>query len=120
MFQFCAAQMDRLADAAARGFRARLARHLEAFFPTLCEALGPSRLDLAITLAMQRARSYGLSSEHAICLYADVMFTFGHKFDEDASLPWAASILRDPSPQSAASRIDRLHRTALAVLGALD
>lgn len=76
--------------------------------------LGDDATKQAIKYAMKCAARYGIESEQGVCAYADVMFAFGHDFDQAPSLPWAGEILNDASLEyDPAEKADRLFDAAL-------
>ena len=110
------AQLESLAESARLSFKARLHSHLARFFPEHCSKLGAERIDLAIDFAIRRAGLYGIESEHGICVYADIMFAFGHLFEEAPEHAWAARVLRDPNIFDPAIRVERLYEEAMNFL----
>lgn len=108
--------MAALSAQARLSFEARMHDHLLKFFPRHCEALGDEKIGFAITLAVQRAALYGIESEHGVCIYADMMFAFGHQFDQDGRHPWATQVLRDPQIHNPIYRVERLHQAAITAL----
>lgn len=92
-------QVAVLATAAVDPFDARVALHLRQYFPQQCQQLGDQHLRDAIEFGIDRARSYGIELERDVCIYLDLMFTFGVEFDRE--IPWAAGILHQPGDPSA-------------------
>lgn len=97
------------AAAALEDFEARMAAHARRFFPYVCGRLGEGRTREVIRRGLGRAHAHGLSTERELCLYLNLVFTFGPDFDVDPRLPWPARILRDPAVSTAAERIERLY-----------
>lgn len=116
MIRFRHQQMEAFNDQARLSFDARMRSHLQKFFPQHCAALGDEKIGLAITLAVQSAALYGIESEHGVCIFADMMFAFGHRFDQDGLHPWAMEVLRDPEIHDPAYRVERLHQAAIYAL----
>jgi len=85
--------MEAYREVALRDFEDRVVTHLRKFYPAECANLGEEQIRRLIRYGIVRARSYGLTSERAACIYVDVMFAFGRDFDRDPSLPWASQVL---------------------------
>lgn len=109
-------QLDTLNERNRRSFETRMRCHLYRFFPQHCEVLGAEKVDAAIEFAIKRAALYDIESEHGVCIYADLMFAFGHLFDVDGAHPWATAVLRDSSIHNVEDRVERLHQAALTAV----
>lgn len=116
MLQIGKKQMTLMDEHSRLSFESQLRDHLQRFFPDHCLKLGDNKMGVAIQLAIERAGHYGIESEHGVCVYADLMFAFGHQFDEDQAHPWATRILRDPSIHDPSDRIERLYEAAMTAL----
>jgi hypothetical protein len=101
-------QMTALADLTRAAFAEQMVVHLHRFFPEACAALGEARVREAIAFGVQRAGRYDCRSERSLCKYLNLMFAFGHDFDVDPQLPWAAQILADDDTVAFLPKIDRL------------
>lgn len=89
-------QQNALAQIARNVFSKRLKDHLVRNFPDQCRDLGESGLKEAIAYGMKRGDYYGITSGKAMCLFFNLMFTFGRDFDTDETLPWAQEIISGP------------------------
>lgn len=85
-------QMRVLGEYRERAFIARAMRHLELGFPARCADLGSDEVRRSVTIAIRKAREYGLPREVDILRYLNLMYTFGFDFD---TLPWANQVLTD-------------------------
>ncbi|NRD54830.1 hypothetical protein [Corallococcus exiguus] len=57
--------------------------------------MGPQGVRQLAQLGIYRARSYGLTDDHSLQLYAGLMMQLGVAFDEDPFHPWAHTALRN-------------------------
>lgn len=105
-------QMLVLARASQQAFEDRALAHVHQYFTSRCEVLGTEGVREALQHGIERARSYGFTSERNLCKYLNLMFTFGLNFDLDPELPWAAELLGLGGAPS--RRMARLYETALA------
>lgn len=103
-------QLEVLGESARRRFEERLGAHLRRFFPRPCEVLGQEGLRQVCREGIERAQSYGMTSERDLCKFLSLVFVFGRDFDREQ--PWAAEILRLGSVPS--RRMERLYAAALA------
>ncbi|QDE86274.1 hypothetical protein BHS07_34695 [Myxococcus xanthus] len=90
--------------------------HVRRHFPEEVERLGDEEARAWVRHGTLRAESHGLTLESNIRRYVDLMFAFGHDFDMDPTMPWANTILEQPSQMSETARMDWLYETALAQL----
>lgn len=75
-----------------------------------CQAIGPEAVRQSITLALHKAKAYGLEEPDAVLRYLNVMYTIGFLFDEDPQYPWATTLLGNKRMRPA-SKMDLLcHR----------
>jgi hypothetical protein len=88
-----------------RDFEERMVAHLAKFYPAECATLGEEQVRRLIGYGVERARSHGLTSERATCIYIDVMFAFGRDFDRDPALPWASQVLSRKDLDSSRARM---------------
>ena len=101
-------QMQALSDGSQREFEDRLIAHCRAYFPDQCHALGEDATRDVIRGGVERARDYGFRVELHVCLYINLLFTFGDGFDTSEDPAWPHAILNDESIQDPADRIARL------------
>lgn len=80
-------------QSAAASFDVRAAEHLMQYFPEQCRQLGTAGLHQAIDYGINRAAAHGFSLESNVCVFLDLLFTFGLEFD--TQVPWAKEILDD-------------------------
>ncbi len=97
-----------------KDFKVRMREHLRQFFPGDCVLLGEAGVHEEIHYGIERARSYGIVNERGICKFVDVMFVFGHNFENNAAFPWAAEILNDDPALHATDRVNFLFQSAKA------
>jgi len=86
------AVFDKTARAA---FESEMLKHLPAFYPKHSEALGEKGLRQVVSLGLQHAKKYGLTSRGPVRTYLECMFLLGSQFDRDPQYPWATDILID-------------------------
>lgn len=89
-------------------FRSKLVRHVRAQFLQECERLGPERVQATVTYGLERAEHYDILTERDICKYINLMFVFGHDFDESGRCAWAAPILNYKDPKGFVPKVDLL------------
>lgn len=94
--------------------------HLSEHFPDHYQALGPEGVRRAIEAGIERAKQYGMVSEHDVCKFIDLQFAFGESFDSDGTYPWATKVLTDPEIRNPTTRIDALMDEAQAYLAWLN
>lgn len=116
MLSFSTQQMRAFRSVPRALFVDRMRDHLQQFFHAHCKALGPNGLDDAIHHGIDRAKVYGIVGQRDVCLYIDLMFSFGRDFDKDSKLPWVCEILTDRRRFTAKQRIDDLHARAITEL----
>jgi hypothetical protein len=105
-------QMEAFSAAAMAEFEDRLFKRETKLFAEDCKKLGDERVRLEIRGGIERAATYGLTTELAICRFVDVMFAFGRDFDTNKKLPWAREILTDPAIESQLARAEKLFNSA--------
>lgn len=110
MLKIYAEQTDAFARASVRDFEARMARHLQRFFPDESRTLGQEGLLELIRHGVQRAESYAIVSEHDVALYLNLTVALGRDFDRDPRLPWARATLVDTPLPDPSWRMRRLYR----------
>ncbi len=97
MIRISAEQMLAFQDKAMQTFIGRVVDELPGYRGALVEGRSRSDLFQVASLAVERAEGYGLDSERALFLYANLSVTLGAYFDSDPALPWAADRLADDS-----------------------
>jgi len=105
-------QMDTFSEAARKSFEDRMVAHLREVFPQRSKRLGEPRVRGKIQHGIERAGTYGITSERDVCRYIDVMFAYGWDFDTDSKLPWAGRILNDERFLLPEAKVNRLYRAA--------
>ena len=106
-------QMEEFSQAVLNRFEDWMVANLKQFFPAKTEELGHDALRSLIRHGVERAKTYGITSGPDICRYIHVMAAFGHDFDVDRRLPWAAAALLDTSLRSPSLRVERLYQAAM-------
>jgi hypothetical protein len=97
-------------------FESRVLAHLQRCFPEHVAKLGEEGARTAIRDGTARAHAYGIVSERQVCIFIDLMFALGERFDHDPKHPWASAILLGLDRKAPATRMDRLYDRALAWL----
>lgn len=113
MFKIRKEQLEAFKRVAVDNYEDRMVVHLKKFFPEQCAELGYAKIRETIQYGIRRAASYGIVAERDVCLYLDIMFTFGRDFDKDSKFPWAQHILNNKALSDPTARINRLHDVAL-------
>jgi len=106
-------QMRALAAPSFEQFVRRGLAHVQAHFGDQFAGLGEAAVRDAVLHAVERAESYGLTTDEDVLSYLTLMFVFGRDFDRDPGLSWASEALEDPG-RSAAFRMGRLKSLALS------
>ena len=101
--------------ASSESFQDRMVSHIKQFFPQSMEQLGEPAIRDLIHYGIQRSATYQFRLEPDVCNYIDFMVVFGRDFDRDPALPWASSILNNPSLQGPSVRVAELHKAAAAL-----
>jgi len=94
--------------------------HLHDFAPRHAKVIGNDGVRRTIQLGVRRAGVYGVTNPGLLRFYVELMFVLGGMFDTDPLQPWAGEILRDPSIQGEATRIDRLYDRTCWYLDAIE
>jgi hypothetical protein len=97
-------------------FESRVLAHLRRCFPDHVAKVGEDQARAAIREGIARAEAYGITAERQVCVFIDLMFALGERFDRDPKYPWAPAILLGLDRKAPATRIDRLYDRALAWL----
>jgi hypothetical protein len=105
-------QLDALNAWARAAFETRLAADLRTSLPDDAAPYDDPALRTLVDEAIDRARTYGLTSERDVALFCDLTLVLGPGFD--TARPWAAEILRDPYIIDPNLRMDLLHARAMA------
>ncbi len=97
MIRLSGEQMMALQDAAMHRFVGRVVDELPAYRAPLVEGRSRATLFQSASLAVRQAQDFGLESERALFLFANLAVTLGAHFPTDPALPWAGNILGDAS-----------------------
>lgn len=97
MIRLSSEQMMALQDTAMHRFIGRVVDELPGYRGPLVEGRARATLFQAASMAVEQARGFGLESERALFLYANLSITLGGYFATDPALPWAQEILGDAS-----------------------
>lgn len=109
-------QMRTFEQAAMSGFETRMVEHLRTYFPGHYKIWGPETARTVVQYGCKKAQAYDFITERTICLYLTLMATLGGNFDTDPQLPWASTMLTDPTIAEPTIRIDRLTDHAMEFL----
>ena len=109
-------QMEAFERASWTKFERSQLEHVREYFPVDHAMLGGDAGTLTfLHEAVDRVRAAGITVFGDACRYVDLMLSLGTDFALDPQLPWAASLLNDPS-HDVSTRIDLLHAAALACI----
>jgi hypothetical protein len=86
--------------------------HLRRFFPSLCADRSAENLRDFVRAGIVKARRYGFVEPAGISGFVDLLLVLGETFDIDPALPWAAGVLSDVAPGTAAARLGSLRHFA--------
>ncbi len=100
-------QMESMSVYMLEQFEDRMVVHLRKHWPKKCAALGEDAVRESIRKGVQRARSYGITSEYDVSRYVNCMYALCHDFDTDPRAPWAQPILTD-AELPASSKMNRV------------
>lgn len=109
-------QIQTFEQAAIVAFEQRMIDHLRTYFPGHYKIWGPETARRVVQYGRQKAQAYEFITERNICLYLTLMATLGGNFATDPQLPWANTILVDPTISGPTTRIDRLTDQAMEFL----
>lgn len=129
MMRIRPAQIEAFASPFAQQFESASIAHIERGFPKHFGFLQENGARRVIQHGRERAEAYGLVDATSTLLYIDLTLLLGRGFDHDIQMPWAGSILTDPSlgappaldviqPQPLVKAV-RLHEYAIAYLDAV-
>ncbi len=107
---------DELQPSAVPEFYRRMIARLNQTFPKKCEYVGELPVRRLIQRAIESAKSYDITSERGVVLFAAMMFVLGSGFDQDPQLPWASAILQDQSVTDQSKKVDQLLAAAIDCL----
>jgi hypothetical protein len=96
-------QLDALGVVVSQTFADRVAAHLRRHFPRQVAELGDD-LRGFVEQTIERAGSYGFTTQQAVCRYAGIACVFGRDFDQ--RLEWPKRLLQSDADPS--RRIDLL------------
>lgn len=109
-------QYEELGKISLKRFEDSMVEHIKEFFPKYYEVLGEPTIHKVIQYGIDRAESYGFTSERDVCLYINLIFLLGSNFDTDLQIPWAGAILKNETIVVPFTRIDRLHDEVMEYL----
>ena len=88
-------QIEVLRDYMLKQFKDRMVAHLRRYFPEQSKSLSNEDLCETVQYGIEQAAAYEIVNEYDVIGYINLMFTFGHDFDKNPSLPWSSRILND-------------------------
>ena len=112
-------QMHLLAEVPLGVFEEQLLVHLRRFAPRLYELRGAQGLRRVARSGIARARAHGFTQRGPVRLWVELMFAFGHRFDDDPQLAWAAAALAQPA-DSELARASSLYGAMQGYLGQVE
>jgi hypothetical protein len=89
-------------------FASRAVAHLKAVWPAECGELGDLAVAESVQNAIQRATSFGLSSEYDVVRFVDLAFILAKDFETNPLASWTRPILNDRTLGPTA-KMDRLY-----------
>ena len=105
-------QVRAFENAGAVAFEDRVIARLAQHFPKHHAILGERNLRALIQLGWKAAEVHKFSSERNVTRYIELMCLLGSGFADDPQMPWAARMLREPTPVSEDARMDQLYDRA--------
>lgn len=105
-----------LSPATMPGFIRSVEDNLRRLFPAKYAYVGEDRVRVAITLAIDCAKTYGITSERGATLFTSMRFVLGAGFNQDLLIPWAEAALKDPAIPDQHIRIDKLYSEGVGFL----
>ena len=109
------AQWKALGNAARQEFIAALSQHAGEHFPAALSTMSPDEVEELCEEAIERSATFGVTGQREVCLWLNLMLTFGRDFE---SQPWASALLRDPAQPGPRVLMSRLYRLAQSQLAA--
>jgi hypothetical protein len=97
-----------LTEASYPNFSVALIAQLQSTFPAKCAYVGEARVAAMVPHSVRVARSFGITTERGITLFAILLFVLGDGFANDPLLPWARAVLGDARIVDQNERVDRL------------
>lgn len=104
-------QLASMEKAAEEDFVRRAVAHLREFFTEKFVRAGELKAYEFVRHVVLRARGYDIVSEQDVCLFLDLVVTFGWDFDRRYA--WAQSLLAEPGYGSGSTRLALLFEAAL-------
>jgi hypothetical protein len=97
-------------------FEETMARFVRNAFPARCQALGDTGVRETIRYGYRRAAIHRFTRETDRSHFVELLFLLGQNFDQNPSLDWVQTILRDPAISDPSVRMARLWEAASQVL----
>lgn len=110
-----------------KGMRLRLEGHLVGGLNRIISVLWPEKRGLMesadvhnlFSEARREAESYGITNGVDIGIFAVLMFSLGHRFDQDPIYPWASEALADEEAESSTEKMRNTFEAAKGYLEAV-
>ncbi|MBN2592658.1 MAG: hypothetical protein JXA81_04050 [Sedimentisphaerales bacterium] len=109
-------QNDELAKVALKRFEDDMVIHIKKYFPKYYEIMGEPTVRKVIQYSIEKAETYGFTTERDVCLYINLVFLLGSNFDTDLQIPWAAATLKDETITDSVIRINKIYEIAMDYL----
>ena len=106
------AQIKEMAAGRRASFIDRMVVHLRTHFPKHSEKVDEPTARRVIEYGITQAAAYGIETERDVCKFITLMWAFGHNFDRNPALPWAAEILGNQIYLTGTERIEALYAAA--------
>ena len=108
-------QMEALALPVLKNFEDEMVEHIKEFFPNHFRIIGAFQIRNVVRYGIERAKTYGFTTQRNVSLYITLMPFLGSNFDiDDIQLPWTKKILYDKNIKNPSARIDKLADRAIA------
>jgi len=92
-------------------YEEKMLEHVEGLFSALYSTLTEPLVRRVIRCGILRAERHGFVQEDNVCLFIDMMFTYGRDFE--VTMPWARKVLQDSSLTSSSERAEMLYSAAV-------
>jgi hypothetical protein len=117
MFTIREEQFAAFRSANLKHYEDQMFAHLKKYFPKQCDAQSEMATREGIQFGIERAAVYGIVSRCDVCMFIEVMFTFGHDFDRNPKYSWAANILINQTITDPSVKIRELYHMAISKVG---
>ena len=106
-------QFETLERKAHRDFEDELVAHLRGYSPRHASGVGEAGLRELIQSGLKRARGHGFRLRGSLRFFVECQVMFGHEFDADPLIPWAAREWGRKGWRAELERADAIHEIAM-------